>query len=116
MLLMALSCLFKPWFSWMLLKLFTPVPPVQVQVVFQETVVPLRLIKFEHWLPDVAPEAPQRSVRREYGPTATVSQSSHCCAVLIAEPVGDVALLVGVVLTDEVVAPDPPDPPGRHWE
>lgn len=48
MLLIALSCLLRPWLSWMFEKLFTPEPPVHCQVVFQEMVLPLRLMRLAH--------------------------------------------------------------------
>ena len=57
----------------MLEKLLTPVPPVQVQVVFQETVLPLKLIMFEHCDPEVAPPSPHKSRKRVYEPAVTVS-------------------------------------------
>lgn len=59
----------------MFVKLLTPEPPFQVQVVFQDIVEPLRLTKFAHCEPDVAPDSPQRSSSREYWLAVTVS---HC--------------------------------------
>lgn len=54
-------------------KLLTPFPPVHVQAVFHETVVPLRLTKLEHCDPEVAPDSPHRSRKRVYSPAVTVS-------------------------------------------
>lgn len=73
MLEIALSCLLMPWLSWMFVKLFTPVPPVHVHVVFHEMVLPLRLATFAHCEPDVAPSFPHWSRRSEYWPAVTTS-------------------------------------------
>lgn len=55
---MADSCLLRPLFSWMFVKLLTPVPPTQFQVVFQARVVPLKVVSWAQSVPDDAPEAP----------------------------------------------------------
>ena len=78
MLLIALSCLLMPWLSWMFVKLFTPVPPVHVHVVFHEMVLPLRLATFAHCEPDVAPSFPHWSRRSEYWPAVTTSHWPQC--------------------------------------
>ena len=81
MLEMALSCWLMPSLSWMFVKLFTPVPPVQVHVVVHEIVEPLRLIRFAHCEPDVAPDAPHWSSRSSYWLAVTVSHCPQCCDV-----------------------------------
>ena len=78
MLEIALSCLLMPWLSWMFVKLFTPVPPVHVHVVFHAIVFPLRLTMFAHCWPDVAPDAPHWSRRSSYWPAVTVSHWPQC--------------------------------------
>lgn len=42
----------------MFVKLLTPVPPVHVQVVFQEMVVPLKVVSCAQSDPEDAPERP----------------------------------------------------------
>lgn len=65
MLEIALTCVLMPSLSWMFEKLFTPVPPTHVQFVVHETVDPSSDVRCEHWLPEVAPDSPQRSSSRE---------------------------------------------------
>lgn len=54
------NCLLRPVAAAILVKLLTPVPVIQVQVVVHEMVVPLRIVALAHWLP-VAPEMPHWS-------------------------------------------------------
>ena len=65
MLEIALSCLLIPWLSWMFVKLFTPLPPVHVHVVFHEIVLPPMVTRFAHCEPEVAPDFPHWSRSRE---------------------------------------------------
>lgn len=58
MLLIALSCLLIPALSWILVKLLTPVPPTQFQVVVQASFWPLSEVMDAQSEPDVAPERP----------------------------------------------------------
>ena len=81
MLPIALSCLLMPWLSWMFVKLFTPDPPVQDQFVLHETVLPLRLTRFAHCEPLVAPSLPHWSSRSEYWPAVTTSHWPQCVDV-----------------------------------
>lgn len=81
MLLIADSCLLRPWFNWILEKLLTPFPPTQFHVVFHASVDPLKLTRLEHCEPDVAPPAPHKSASSEYEPAGTTSQSPQCCDV-----------------------------------
>jgi hypothetical protein len=57
--------LFKLAFSCMFVKLLTPVPPVQFQVVFQATVVPLSDVNCPQSEPEEAPDLPHWSRMRE---------------------------------------------------
>lgn len=58
----------------MLVKLFTPVPPVHVQLLTQATLLPLTLVMEAQETPEVALEAPHWSRRIEYWmPVSTVS-------------------------------------------
>jgi len=70
---MAESCLLMPEFTLMLVKLLTPVPPVQVQVVFHAKVVPVREVRDAQSEPEDTPDRPHWSSRREYVPAVTVS-------------------------------------------
>lgn len=112
---MALSCLFIPVLRWIFEKLFTPDPPVQVQVVVQATVSPLSEMRLEHCEPEVAPDSPQRSRSIEYGPAATESHwpqwevvSTELVAVALVEVVFVVDVVDVVLMV--VVAPEE----GRH--
>ena len=62
----------------MFVKLFTPVPPVHLHVVFHAIVFPLRLTMFAHCWPDVAPDAPHWSRKSSYWPAVTVSHWPQC--------------------------------------
>ena len=81
MLSIALSWVLIPSLSWTFEKLFTPGPPAHVQFVVHATVDPSSETRFAHWLPDVAPDSPQRSRSREYDPAVTVSHCPQCTLV-----------------------------------
>jgi len=63
---MAESFWLIPVLSCTLVKLLTPVPPVQLQVVFQARVVPLMETREAQSEPEDAPDKPHWSSRREY--------------------------------------------------
>lgn len=67
----------------MLAKLLTLVgPPVQVQLVIQETVGSFDDMRWEYCEPEVASCSPQRLLSKEYCPTVTVSNFPWSGAVL----------------------------------
>jgi hypothetical protein len=80
MLLIALSCLFKPCVTAMSVYVLTPFPPAHDHVVFHATVLPLALVTCAQSEP-LAPEMPHWSSCSVYGPAAAVSHCPQCCVV-----------------------------------